>query len=243
MTDHFASKDTPPDGEHAMAALAERIAAMVPPPQPPSLAVAAAPAPNAVTSEAAEQSAAAAETSVEDAPRRRGAGVAEAIGGFRAAFAFIPNALVALALRVLMAAVFLFDAQTRGGRAHVVFGLRGFDFSLVLPQQVRAETLVASLGHAATLPFSPAFAADLITGAEFLLPSMLVVGLCTRSAAFGLLLLTALLQLYGQADVLWTQHIYWAAILLVLLSGGPGPVSLDHVIRLRVRRRMVIGRR
>jgi uncharacterized membrane protein YphA (DoxX/SURF4 family) len=30
---------------------------------------------------------------------------------------------------------------------------------------------------------------------------------------------------------LWTTYIYWIAILLVLLSAGPGALSLDALIR------------
>jgi uncharacterized membrane protein YphA (DoxX/SURF4 family) len=31
---------------------------------------------------------------------------------------------------------------------------------------------------------------------------------------------------------LWTTQVYWAGILLVLLSRGAGALSIDHIIRL-----------
>ena len=72
------------------------------------------------------------------------------------------------------------------------------------------------------VPIPPALAAYLVGGAEFLLPIMLVLGFGTRFAALGLLVVTALIQLYVLPEALWTAHVYWASILLVLLSRGPG---------------------
>ena len=72
--------------------------------------------------------------------------------------------------------------------------------------------------------------------AGFILPVMLVLGLGTRFAAFGLLIMTALIQIFVLPQALWSAHIYWAAILMVLLTRGAGQLSLDHVIRLIARR-------
>ena len=110
--------------------------------------------------------------------------------------------------------------------------LHGFDFSFVLPLQVKAVTYTAFLTGYLPLPVPPALAAYLVGGAEFLLPIMLVLGFGTRIAALGLLIVTALIQLYVMPQALWTAHVYWAAILLVLISRGPGQVSIDHFIKL-----------
>jgi hypothetical protein len=64
---------------------------------------------------------------------------------------------------------------------------------------------------------------------------LLVLGFATRFAALGLLLVTAL-QFYLMPAGLWTAQVYWAAILLVLLSRGAGQLSIDHIIRLIARR-------
>ena len=51
------------------------------------------------------------------------------------------------------------------------------------------------------MPLSPALAAYLVSGAEFLLPIMLVLGFGTRFAALGLMMVTALIQLFVQPEV------------------------------------------
>ena len=48
--------------------------------------------------------------------------------------------------------------------------------------------------------------------------------------------MTALIQIYVLPEALWSVHIYWAAMLLVLISRGPGQISIDHIIRLIARR-------
>jgi putative oxidoreductase len=48
--------------------------------------------------------------------------------------------------------------------------------------------------------------------------------------------MTVLIQVYVMPEALWSVHIYWAAILLVLLSRGPGQISVDHIIRFIARR-------
>ena len=75
-------------------------------------------------------------------------------------------------------------------------------------------------------------AAYLLSYAEFVLPICLVLGFGTRFAAFALMIMTAMIQIYvmpyGACGAL---HVYWAAILLVLLSRGAGKISIDAIIR------------
>jgi putative oxidoreductase len=75
-----------------------------------------------------------------------------------------------------------------------------------------------------------------VSYAEFILPVMLLLGLGTRFAALGLLIITATIQIYVLPGALWSVHVYWAAILLVLVSLGAGQISADHMIRLIARR-------
>jgi putative oxidoreductase len=70
-----------------------------------------------------------------------------------------------------------------------------------------------------------AFAAG---SAEILLPVLLVLGLASRLAAFGLLLMTLVIQLTVPAG--WPLHITWAAMALGVMAWGPGRLSLDHLI-------------
>jgi putative oxidoreductase len=70
-----------------------------------------------------------------------------------------------------------------------------------------------------------AFAAG---SAEILFPILLVFGLATRLAAFGLLLMTLVVQLTVPDG--WPLHLTWAAMALGIMAWGPGRISLDHLI-------------
>jgi putative oxidoreductase len=70
-----------------------------------------------------------------------------------------------------------------------------------------------------------AFAAG---SAEILLPILLVLGLATRLAALGLLLMTLIVQLTVPDG--WPIHLTWAAMALGIMAWGPGRISLDHLI-------------
>ena len=52
-----------------------------------------------------------------------------------------------------------------------------------------------------------------------------------RFAALTLLIMTLLMQFYVMPAMWWPAHVYWASILLVLMSVGPGAVSIDALIR------------
>lgn len=91
------------------------------------------------------------------------------------------------------------------------------------------------------------------TGAEFVLPAMLVLGLATRAAALGMIgfiALQTLTDLYGHGVIavpetlgawfdrvpdsaILDQRLLWLFPLVVLALRGGGPVSLDRLIRLR----------
>jgi putative oxidoreductase len=63
---------------------------------------------------------------------------------------------------------------------------------------------------------------------EILLPILLVFGLAIRLAAFGLLLMTLVVQLTVPDG--WPLHLTWAAMALGVMAWGPGRLSLDHWI-------------
>ena len=48
--------------------------------------------------------------------------------------------------------------------------------------------------------------------------------------------MTALISLYVMPQALLSAHIYWAGMLLVLLSQGAGRISVDAVLRYVARR-------
>jgi putative oxidoreductase len=45
-----------------------------------------------------------------------------------------------------------------------------------------------------------------------------------------------MIQFYVLPEALWTTHVYWASLLMVLLALGPGRISLDALIRAVARR-------
>ncbi|HVZ51070.1 MAG TPA: DoxX family protein [Pseudolabrys sp.] len=213
-------------GAASMSSLAERLTALAP---APSLD------PSADAHEAQfthVENAAAPQTPV----RRRRSLIGALVAGFVAACSFIPYSLVALALRLVMARLLFLDGQARIDGPSVPVNFHDFSFSFVLPQQIRAETLTGLLNQGTPLPLPPTLAAYLVCYGEFVLPILLVVGLATRFSALALMVATVLIQVYVMPEALWTAHVYWAAIALVLLSQGPGKISLDHVIRLVARR-------
>ena len=76
---------------------------------------------------------------------------------------------------------------------------------------------------------APALMAFAAGSAEILLPILLVLGLATRFAAFGLLVMTLIVQLTVSDG--WPLHVTWAAMALGIMAWGPGRVSLDHLIK------------
>jgi putative oxidoreductase len=85
-------------------------------------------------------------------------------------------------------------------------------------------------GHEYAYPFPETVA--LLTGAaEIILPILLALGLGTRFAAFGILALTAVIQITVPDG--WANfHLPWAAMALAILTYGPGGLSLDRLISL-----------
>ena len=82
------------------------------------------------------------------------------------------------------------------------------------------------------LPFIPPVPATYAaTTAEHLFPILLVLGLCTRFAAGGLLVMTAVIEIFVYPDA-WPTHLSWAGLLLPLIALGGGKLSLDRVFRL-----------
>ncbi|MGH6886980.1 MAG: DoxX family protein [Geminicoccales bacterium] len=79
---------------------------------------------------------------------------------------------------------------------------------------------------------APAVMAFAAGSAEILLPVLLVLGLATRFAALGLLVMTLVVQLTVPDG--WPLHLTWAAMALGIMAWGPGLLSLDRGIeRLR----------
>ena len=168
-------------------------------------------------------------------PRSRSAAV---IAKLVAVCAVIPYALVALGLRLVMARLFFLSGQAKieGPRIAIPLSIRDLEFTVILPVEIKDTTFQMFETQYANLPIAPALAAVLFTTAEFVLPICLVLGFATRLAALVLLVMTVLMQVYVMPSMLWPAHVYWIAILLVLMTVGPGAVSIDALIRAIYRR-------
>jgi len=80
------------------------------------------------------------------------------------------------------------------------------------------------------VPLPPHFAAVAATTAEHLLPLLLLLGLGTRLAALGLLVMTMVIQTFVYPDAWWGVHMQWVALALTVLLLGPGKLSLDQTL-------------
>lgn len=78
-------------------------------------------------------------------------------------------------------------------------------------------------------PFpAPAVFAFLSACGEVSFPVLLVLGLGTRFAAAGLLLMTCIIELTIPDG--WPIHMTWAAMALGIAAWGPGRLSIDHLL-------------
>ncbi len=83
------------------------------------------------------------------------------------------------------------------------------------------------LGGVYAIP-APATVSLLTACAEIILPILLMLGLATRFAALGLLIMTGVIQLV-MPDGWANFHLLWAGLALAIMAIGPGPLSLDWV--------------
>ena len=69
---------------------------------------------------------------------------------------------------------------------------------------------------------------------EVVLPVLLVLGLFSRFAALGLLVMTLFIQLavFPTWSHWWNPAVWWAVVLFALVARGPGPWSLDRLLGL-----------
>ncbi len=135
--------------------------------------------------------------------------------------------LVLLAIRLLVARVFW-----NSGLAKVqTFDLLG----LRLPTAEIQNGTVFLFGNV-FFPSAPEWftnaAAIGATIGELTLPLLLVFGFVTRLGALGLLVMTAVIQIFVLPGEWWSVHAWWAACLLVLLVRGPGVISVDQLVGL-----------
>ena len=121
----------------------------------------------------------------------------------------VPYAVLALPLRLAVATVFWNSAMAKLANWDTTISLFTDDYKVPL------------------LP--PELAANMALAIELTTPVLLVLGLFTRFAALVLLGMTAVIEIFVY-PLAWPTHIQWAAMLLILLSRGPGSLSIDHFL-------------
>jgi len=142
----------------------------------------------------------------------------------------VAYAPVALFVRLVVARVFFLSGQTKVNGPIVGKEIAGVDLSFKLPTSL-SDSAVALFQDDYKLPhIPPEIAAYAAAAAEHILPALLLLGLFTRLSAVGLLLMTAVIQIFVFPDAWWTVHAYWTALLLVLVARGAGALSLDRLI-------------
>ena len=123
----------------------------------------------------------------------------------------IPYSVPALLARAAVASIFWRAASTK---------LANFDLTIAL---FRDEYL-------RNLPFLPAAPmAYLATAVETGMPALILAGLLTRLATLPLIGMTLFIQTFVYPTS-WPDHLIWIALLVLLLSRGPGAVSLDALV-------------
>ena len=120
-----------------------------------------------------------------------------------------PLSILQLAMRIGVGAVFF-----RSG----LLKLDSWEFTI---QLFRDEYKVPLL--------DPILAAQAATIVELGVPPLLFAGLATRFATLPLLGMIAVIQVFVYPNA-WSDHLMWASALLLVLTRGPGFLSLDYLI-------------
>lgn len=138
----------------------------------------------------------------------------------------VPYGFVAVLARFSVAAVFWSSGQTKVTGFALDF-VRG-EFDPGWPRL--SDNAVALFRDEYRLPLlPPEWGALLAAVGEHIFSALLLVGLATRLSAFALLVMTLVIQLFVYPGA-YATHGTWAALLLMLVAQGAGPVSLDHWI-------------
>ena len=133
---------------------------------------------------------------------------------------------MALLARFSIAAVFWTSAQTKV--QGLVINLVEGEFHPGWPRL--SDSAVALFRNEYKLPLlPPELAAVLAATAEHSLALLILLGLATRFSALGLLGMTLVIQVLVYPGA-YATHGTWAALLLMLLTRGPGVLSLDHLV-------------
>ena len=138
------------------------------------------------------------------------------VDGTRAWLARFPLSILLFAGRIGVGATFL-----KAG----LLKYNSFEFAVRLFQEEYRVPLL-----------DPAVAARIAMVQELSLPILLFLGLATRVATIPLLGMIAVIQTFVYPNA-YNDHLVWGSILVLVLTRGPGVLSLDSLIERATRRR------
>jgi len=75
----------------------------------------------------------------------------------------------------------------------------------------------------------PEITGVIATYAEHFLPVLVMLGLATRFGAAGLLMMTAVIQLFVYPEAFWSPHVMWFGLAVILIARGGGMVAADRL--------------
>lgn len=141
--------------------------------------------------------------------------------------------LTDLLLRVLVAAAYYLPGTSKVASASLL-SIAGRELHYPLSLAPTDATLALFETEYAAPLLSPAVLAQLAVLAEIVLPVLLLIGLCGRLSALGLLGYSLLLTFSFtgfQASSARYLALLWGAMLLTVLAHGPGKLSVDYLIK------------
>ncbi len=143
---------------------------------------------------------------------------------------YVSDSALLLLARIALASVFWLSGQTKidGFAINIVSG----QFMFGWPEIKDATFYLFENEY--QLPFIPyELAAYLAATAEHIFPVMLLLGLGTRIASLGLLVMTMTIQIFVYPDA-YSTHLTWMALCTLLILKGAGWLSLDKLIAERM---------
>jgi putative oxidoreductase len=131
----------------------------------------------------------------------------------------VPDSFASAALRIALAVPFFRSGQTKWDG----FGQISESALFLFSDEFKLHIFGKVIDY--PMPTLAAYGAGI---GEIVLPVLLVLGIGTRFAAFGLLLMTAIIQLTVPDG--WPLHLTWAAMAAGIIALGAGKLSIDHLI-------------